>query len=106
MLEKQKDISLLNKKIINQGYLPTLSANGQFYYMSMQQKFDFLSKTSAGKWFGAELVGLNLSVPIFDGLEKKNKISQAIIEYNKAKYEHRRHQKVFLHRIQRCHKET
>ena len=84
MLEKQKDISLLNKKIINQGYLPTLSANGQFYYMSMQQKFDFLSKTSAGKWFGAELVGLNLSVPIFDGLEKKNKISQAIIEYNKA----------------------
>ena len=84
MLEKQKDISLLNKKMINQGYLPTLSANGQFYYMSMRQKFDFLDKNSSSKWFGAEIVGLNLSIPIFDGLEKKNKTSQAIIEYNKA----------------------
>lgn len=83
MLEKQKDIALLNKKIINQGYLPTLSANGQFYYMAMRQKFDFFSNIS-NKWFGADVIGLNLSIPIFDGLEKKNKASQALIEYNKA----------------------
>ena len=84
MLEKQKDIAQLNKKIINQAYLPTLSANGQFYYMSMRQKFDFFNTNPSGKWFGSELVGLNLSIPIFDGLEKKNKASQAVIEYDKT----------------------
>jgi len=85
ILEKQKDIALLNKKIINDAYMPSLSANGQFYYMSMQQKFDFFNGNGSNKWFGAEVVGLNLSIPIFDGLEKKNKASQAMIEYDKSK---------------------
>ena len=84
ILEKQKDIALLNKKIINDAYLPSLSANGQFYYMSMRQKFDFFNSNTSGKWFGSEVIGLNLSIPIFDGLEKKNKASQALIEYNKT----------------------
>ena len=84
LLEKQKDIALMNKKMINQGYIPTLTANGQFYYMAMRQKFDFLTSNGSKQWVGAELVGLNLSIPIFDGLEKKNKASQAKIEIDKA----------------------
>ncbi|MDP4292203.1 MAG: TolC family protein, partial [Bacteroidota bacterium] len=85
ILEKQKDMALLNKKMITQGYLPSLSANGQFYYMAMRNKFDMFSGDLTNKWFGAELVGVNLSIPIFDGLEKKNKISQARIDADKAK---------------------
>jgi len=84
MLDKQKDIALLNQRIINQGYLPTLSASGQFYYMAMRSKFDFFNSSTFNKWYGADLIGLNLSIPIFDGLEKKNKAAQALIEYNKA----------------------
>lgn len=85
LLEKQKELTLLNKKMINQEYLPTLAASGQFYYYGMRNKFDYFdfgSKTN--NWYGAASFGLNLSIPIFDGFSKKAKASQALIEYNKA----------------------
>lgn len=85
MLEKQKELTLLNKKMITQEYLPSLAASGQFYYSGMRSKFnyfDFGSKDNA--WYGAASIGVNLSIPIFDGFSKKAKISQAMVDYNKA----------------------
>jgi outer membrane protein len=82
LLEKQKEITLLNKKVINSGYFPTFSAFGQFYYSGLDNEFNNFKK---GKnWYGAEYIGLSLNIPIFDGFEKKAKASTAKIDFLKA----------------------
>ncbi len=69
----------LNIKLNKAGYLPSLNAFG-----AVQQQYqgnDF----ETGFWAPAAYVGLNMSVPIFDGLNKKAKIQRARLDLEKAK---------------------
>ena len=60
------------------GYLPTLA----FFYQ-FQEQGQRLNKSYAAFsdkkwfWFNSNLIGLSLSVPIFDGMQRKYKIRQA-----------------------------
>jgi len=83
ILEKQKELSLINKKLISAGYYPTLSAYGQYYYQGQRDQFDFF-EPGGNKWANVGVVGLSLNVPIFDGFEKKAKVAQAKIDYQLA----------------------
>jgi len=85
LLESQKDITLLNKKIITNGYLPTLSLSGQAAYQGLQEKFGTYFKSSSdNKWYPYANFTVTLAVPVFDGFEKRSKSRQANLEIQKA----------------------
>jgi len=85
LLESQKDISILNKKVINNGYLPTLSLSGQAAYQGLQEKFGTYFKSSSdNKWYPYANFTVTLAVPVFDGFEKRSKARQANLEIQKT----------------------
>ena len=85
LLESQKDLSLLNKKVITNGYLPTLSLSGQAAYQGLQEKFGTYFKSSSdNKWYPFANFTVTLAVPVFDGFEKRSKSRQANLEIQKA----------------------
>lgn len=63
------------------GYYPTVAAVGNYTVNGMGQKF-FTSPNTI--WLNSSYVGLNISVPIFDGFQRKNKILEARIAAEKA----------------------
>jgi outer membrane protein len=75
VLEKQMEITALNRKINKQSYLPVLSGFGQYYFQGQRNEFDFF-KGGGDKFYKVGVVGLNFSIPLFDGFEKHSKIRQ------------------------------
>jgi outer membrane protein TolC len=75
LLESQKELNVLNKKLINNGYLPTLSLSGQAAYQGLRNDFSTYPMSS---------VSVNLSVPVFDGFEKRSKSRQATMDLKKT----------------------
>lgn len=69
----------LNVDIYRAGYLPTLSAFGSY-----QQSY-LTNDLSEGEWFPTTVVGLQLNVPIFDGLEKKAQVERARLDLEGAR---------------------
>jgi len=85
LLESQKEISILNKKVITNGYLPTLSLSGQAAYQGLQEKFStYFKNSSDNKWYPYANFTVTLAVPVFDGFEKKSKARQANLDIQKA----------------------
>ena len=85
LLESQKEISLLNKKVITNGYLPTLSLSGQAAYQGMQDKFGtYFKNVSENKWYPNANFTVTLAVPVFDGFEKRSKARQANLDIQKT----------------------
>lgn len=85
LLESQKDLNLLNKKVISDGYLPTLSLSGQAAYQGLRNDFSTYFKTgAANKWYPMANFAVSLSVPVFDGFEKRSKSRQATLDLQKT----------------------
>jgi outer membrane protein len=85
LLESQNEISVLNKKLINNGYLPTLSLSGQAAYQGLQEKFGTYFKSSSdNKWYPYANFTVTLAVPVFDGFEKRSKARQANLDIQKT----------------------
>jgi len=85
LLESQKDMNLLNKQLIKDGYLPTLSLSGQAAYQGLQEKFGTYFKSSSdNKWYPYANFTVTLAVPVFDGFEKRSKSRQANLDIQKA----------------------
>lgn len=72
----------INVKRYKTAYLPSLYGFASFQE-SLQRNKLFDSKDN--DWFPTSLVGLNLSVPIFDGFDKKGKIIRAKMLLDKTK---------------------
>jgi outer membrane protein TolC len=81
---QQTSLSLYeaNKKKEVAGYLPTLSFNAFYDYNAMRNKFNFLK--SGQDWYNSYGLGATLSIPVFDGLQRKNRISQSKLDIKKA----------------------
>ncbi|PRY11290.1 outer membrane protein TolC [Pontibacter ummariensis] len=80
LLNTQKQLLNLQEKNIRAGYYPTLSAYGQYGYQTQRNElFD-----SSIPFFKSSVVGLKLSVPIFDGFRKDAQIKQAQLEQKKV----------------------
>ena len=85
LLESQKEIHLLNQKMVNSGYLPTLSFTGQYSYQGLRQEFkNYFQSNPENQWYASSYIGLSLSIPVFDGLEKRSKSRQAKLDYEKT----------------------
>lgn len=77
LIDYQIRLQQLNTLNIKAGYLPTLSA---FANYGWQGQADKLFKSGATQGFTSGVWGLTLSIPIFDGFTKKNKIAQSNIQ--------------------------
>jgi len=85
LLESQKELNVLNKKLIYNGYLPTLSLSGQAAYQGLRKDFStYFESGEANKWYPMANVSVNLSIPVFDGFEKRAKARQATMDLKKT----------------------
>jgi len=85
MLESQQELYSLNKKLTNAGYMPSLSISGQAAYQGLQNKFStYFSSSSDNKWFPYANFTVTLSVPVFDGFEKRSKARQTEMDIQKT----------------------
>ena len=90
LLKKQGTLAERQKKMISQGYIPSLSLTGSFMYSAFTDKAkNWFHSGPSSKWYNSSGIGLTLRVPIFDGLDKRSKIQKARldIENTKLSYE-------------------
>jgi len=76
-----KQLNEFNVRRYKLSYLPVLSAFGNYSKNAQRQKFDFFK---GGQWFTTSLIGLKLSVPIFDGFAKSSRVQKAKIEVQRT----------------------
>lgn len=72
-----KKLNEFNIKRYQLSYLPTVSLSGSYTKNAQRNKFDFFGK---GDWFTTSFIGLNVSIPIFDGFGKDARIKKARFE--------------------------
>jgi outer membrane protein len=70
----------LDVKRYKLGYIPTVSLSGNYSVNGMGPKF-FTDNSTI--WFRSSFVGLNINIPIFDGLQRKYKIQQSQLTLEK-----------------------
>jgi outer membrane protein len=76
-LNVAKQLGEYNVRRYKLSYLPTVAAFGSFSKNAQRNQFNFFNN---GEWFTTAVIGLKVSVPIYDGGNKKAKM-------NKVKYE-------------------
>ena len=76
-LSLAKKLNEFNIKRYQLSYIPTLNLNASYSKNAQRNTFDFFGK---GDWFTTSYVGLNLSVPIFDGFARSARIKRSRIE--------------------------
>lgn len=78
LLSLNKKLNEFNIKRYQLSYIPTLSLTGNYSKNAQRNTFDFFAK--GGQWFTTSFVGVNLSVPIFDGFARSARIKRSKIE--------------------------
>jgi outer membrane protein TolC len=78
--EKLAEMALKNEKA---KYLPTLSAFYTYQRNAYRDKFDFFSKDA--NWFRAQILGVNVNIPVFQSGAQSARVTQAKIEVEKAR---------------------
>jgi outer membrane protein TolC len=75
-------LSQYNVKRYQLSKYPSLVAFGSYSKNAQRNEFNFFDK---GDWFSTSLVGVKLSVPLFDGNARNAKIQKAKMELTKVK---------------------
>jgi outer membrane protein len=84
LLEKQGDLLRLNKKATQARSYPTLSLSANYGYFGLGSNFPYFAGNDPNVyWSKFSSVGLNLSIPIFNGFSNRSKVQQAEIEIKK-----------------------
>lgn len=80
--QSQVQLAERQKKIITNGYIPSLSLTGSWRYAAYTDKgYHWFHSGPSNQWFRSYGVGLTLRIPIFDGLDKTYKIKIMDKEY-------------------------
>lgn len=85
-LNNQINLYELERKNFAAGYVPTLSAYGNYTYSGQSNDF-ILSSQANPLWYDIASVGLKLNVPVFDGLNKSSQMQQSKIRRMKVEQE-------------------
>lgn len=78
ILDKQVEILDLNRKMNLAGYLPTVSVYARGGLNNQQNDLRIFSEDS--QWYESAVIGVQVNVPIFDGLAKQAKNKQQKIQ--------------------------
>lgn len=82
LLNMQSVVLQKQKKMINHGYLPTLSLVGATQWTAFTDKFkNYFHTHPTNKWYNHTYWGVQLNLPIFDGLAKRNKSRKVAAQY-------------------------
>ena len=81
LLELGKKLNQYNIRRYKLSYLPSIAAFASYNKNAQRNKFDFFGD---GQWFSISLVGLKISVPIFDGFAKRSRLNKAKLELEKT----------------------
>jgi outer membrane protein TolC len=76
-LSLAKKLNEFNIKRYQLSYYPSVSLTGQYSKQAQREQLDFFSN---GEWYTSSYIGLNISIPIFDGFYKDAKIRQSRLE--------------------------
>lgn len=74
ILAKQTELNVLNKEVTKAGYYPTLALFGQQTFQAQRNEFNFFDTRQP--WYRQTVWGLQLQVPLFDGLKKHHQMEQ------------------------------
>ena len=86
MLQRQGELSEKQQKMVQQGYLPSLTLTGNFSYSAYTDKLgNWFHSGPSNHWYNSSGLGLTLRVPVFDGLEKRSKIRKARLDAENAR---------------------
>lgn len=83
LLNTQLKLYDLERKNYSAGFFPVLSAYANYTYTGQSNQF-LLSSEASPLWFDVASVGLRLSIPVFDGLNKSAKVQQSRIRRMKT----------------------
>ncbi len=84
LLEKQGQLLYLNREAMKAEYYPKLSLTGNLGYLGMGSSFPIFSSSDKVKWSPFSAIGLNLTIPIFNGGATRARINQADILIKQA----------------------
>lgn len=82
LLKTQKKANEFNYKRYKMAALPTVSAFMNYGKNAGRNEFNFFDKDEP--WFSSWVIGVNVSVPIFDGFQRKNQAKQARLSVEKT----------------------
>ncbi|MGH2567599.1 MAG: TolC family protein, partial [Bacteroidota bacterium] len=77
---RQVDVNKALVSIERSNYLPTLAAFGNYQYQVAKNSLNI----STGDFIGSSLVGIQLSVNLFEGLQTNARVDQAKVDVRKA----------------------
>jgi outer membrane protein len=77
LLALGKKLGEYNVRRYKLSYLPSVAMYGNYYKNAQRNQFDFFGK---GPWFSSSIIGVKISVPIFDGYAKAARVSKAKLE--------------------------
>ena len=74
---KKSNMSLMqiDKKAKVSAFLPSLSFYGNYNYNAQRQEFTFFDADKT--WYPSSGIGIKLTIPIFDGLQRNSKLAQS-----------------------------
>jgi outer membrane protein TolC len=81
LLNTVKELQQLDVQRYKLQYIPTIAAFWNYSKNAQRQQFDFFNK---GDWFTTNMVGVNMSVPIWNGGQREAKIKQAKLTLDKT----------------------
>lgn len=85
LAETQKVLAGKQKQLIRNGYVPSLSLSGSLSTSAFTDKARYwFQDHPSSRWYTSYGVGVSLHVPIFDGLERRNKIRKAEMDIENA----------------------
>ncbi|AEV31472.1 outer membrane protein [Owenweeksia hongkongensis DSM 17368] len=82
LLDKQYELNVLNKKSLQAGNYPSLAAFGQQSWNAQRNEFNFFDDSQS--WFQQTVIGVQLNVPLFSGLQRHHQVQQAKIDIEKT----------------------
>jgi outer membrane protein len=102
LIEKQKQLAVTNLNLDRAGYYPTLNLIGSTNYMNQTNSYYMFGKSN--DWFNASLVGLRLNVPIFNGFQKRAKVSQSRVTLEQIRVSEEDAQKLLQVQVETAHR--
>ena len=86
LLQSKQKLAEQQRKMIGQGYIPSLRLTGSWIYSAYTDKAkNWFHSGPSNHWYNSSGIGLTLRIPIFDGLDKRAKMKKAKIEIENAK---------------------
>lgn len=86
LLDSRRTLAEQQKKIIAQGYLPSISLTGNLMFSAFTDKAtNWFHAGPSNHWYHSNGIGLTLRIPIFDGLERRSKLRKAKIDIENAR---------------------